>query len=41
MSAQIIDGKKVAADVKENLKSDIDALKGKGIKPGLAVVLIG
>jgi methylenetetrahydrofolate dehydrogenase (NADP+)/methenyltetrahydrofolate cyclohydrolase len=41
MSAQIIDGKKVAAEIKENLKSEIAELKAKGIKPGLAVVLIG
>jgi len=41
MAAQIIDGKKVAADIKEELKKDIEELKSKGIKPGLAVVLVG
>jgi methylenetetrahydrofolate dehydrogenase (NADP+)/methenyltetrahydrofolate cyclohydrolase len=41
MSAQIIDGKKVAAEIKENLKKEIEELKSKGIHPGLAVVLVG
>ncbi|RMD54789.1 MAG: bifunctional methylenetetrahydrofolate dehydrogenase/methenyltetrahydrofolate cyclohydrolase FolD [Nitrospirae bacterium] len=41
MSAIIIDGKKVANDIKEELKKDIAALKEKGITPGLAVVLVG
>lgn len=41
MSAQIIDGKKVAADIKEKLKKEIAELKSKGINPSLAVVLVG
>ncbi len=41
MSAQIIDGKKVAADIRENLKKEIAELKAKGINPGLSVVLVG
>lgn len=41
MAAQIIDGKKVAADIREGLKKDIETLKSRGITPGLAVVLIG
>lgn len=41
MSAQLIDGKKVAADIRESLKKDIEELKSKGINPGLAVVLVG
>jgi len=41
MSAQIIDGKKVAADIQEGLKKDIADLKAKGIDPCLAVVLVG
>ena len=41
MPAQLIDGKKVAADIKENLKKEIAELKSKGIHPGLAVVLVG
>lgn len=41
MAGQLIDGKKVAEDIKTELKKDIDALKAKGITPGLAVVLVG
>lgn len=41
MAAELIDGKKVAADIKEGLKADIGELKSKGVKPGLAVVLVG
>ena len=41
MSAQIIDGKKVAADIQEDLKKKIAALKARGIDPCLAVVLVG
>lgn len=41
MAAQLIDGKKVAADVREGLKKDIETLKSKGIIPGLAVILVG
>jgi methylenetetrahydrofolate dehydrogenase (NADP+)/methenyltetrahydrofolate cyclohydrolase len=41
MAAQLIDGKKVAADIREGLKKEISELKSKGIHPGLAVVLVG
>lgn len=41
MAAQIIDGKKVAADIQEDLKKAIADLKAKGIDPCLAVVLVG
>jgi len=41
MAAELIDGKKVAEDIKEDLKKDIEKLKAKGVKPGLAVVLVG
>jgi methylenetetrahydrofolate dehydrogenase (NADP+)/methenyltetrahydrofolate cyclohydrolase len=41
MAAEIIDGKKVAAEIKEKLKEDIGKLGSKGVKPGLAVVLVG
>jgi len=41
MSAQIIDGKKVSADIRESLKQEIADLKGIGIDPCLAVVLVG
>lgn len=41
MAATIIDGKKVAADIKEGLKKEIEELKSKGVEPALAVVLVG
>ena len=41
MTAQLIDGKKVAADIRGKLKTEIEELKSKGIHPGLAVVLVG
>ena len=39
--ATIIDGKKVATDVLEKCANEIAELKGQGIIPGLAVVLVG
>ncbi|MBF0515507.1 MAG: bifunctional methylenetetrahydrofolate dehydrogenase/methenyltetrahydrofolate cyclohydrolase FolD [Nitrospirae bacterium] len=41
MPATIIDGKKVAKDITEKLRQDVEALKAKGVVPGLAVVLVG
>jgi len=39
--AEIIDGKKIADQIKSELKSDIDKLRAAGITPGLAGVLVG
>lgn len=39
--AQIIDGKKVSASVKDELRNKADLLKKDGIVPGLAVILVG
>ncbi|WP_333654974.1 bifunctional methylenetetrahydrofolate dehydrogenase/methenyltetrahydrofolate cyclohydrolase FolD [Dissulfurispira sp.] len=41
MSAELIDGKKVAERIREDLKKEVDELKSRGINPGLAVVLVG
>lgn len=41
MPAEIIDGKKIAAETKERLKKEIAELKKLGVQPGLAVVLVG
>ncbi len=41
MTAQIIDGKQVAADMRAELKVEVANLKEQGIVPGLAVVLVG
>jgi len=42
MSAKIIDGKQIAAEMREEMKQEVVDLKEKhGITPGLAVVLVG
>jgi methylenetetrahydrofolate dehydrogenase (NADP+)/methenyltetrahydrofolate cyclohydrolase len=41
MSAKIIDGKQVAAEMRAELKIKVAELKTKNIVPGLAVVLVG
>ena len=41
MSAQILDGKAVAAAIKAELTSRVTALKAQGITPGLGTVLVG
>jgi len=37
----IIDGKKISTEIKDEVKQEVEALKAKGIKPCLAVVLVG
>ncbi|MFH1287605.1 MAG: bifunctional methylenetetrahydrofolate dehydrogenase/methenyltetrahydrofolate cyclohydrolase FolD [bacterium] len=39
--SEIIDGKKISAEMKSKIKLEVDQLKPKGIIPGLAVVLVG
>ena len=39
--AQIIDGKAISAQIKNELKEEIVKLKDKGINPGLAVIIVG
>jgi methylenetetrahydrofolate dehydrogenase (NADP+)/methenyltetrahydrofolate cyclohydrolase len=41
MSAQIIDGKAIAQQVRAEWKIRADALKARGITPGLAVIIVG
>lgn len=41
MSAKIIDGKAVSSRIRSRLKEDVDALRGQGVIPRLAVVLAG
>lgn len=42
MAAQIIDGKAIAADVRQQVAADVKALQAShGLTPGLAVVLVG
>ena len=39
--ADIIDGQKIAAEVFDELTSRVEALKAKGVVPGLAAILVG
>jgi len=41
VSAQIIDGKKIAAEIRQEAKAENDELIAQGIQPCLAVVLVG
>jgi methylenetetrahydrofolate dehydrogenase (NADP+) / methenyltetrahydrofolate cyclohydrolase len=41
MSAYIIDGKTIAAELRTKIASDVVALKSRGINPALAVILVG
>jgi methylenetetrahydrofolate dehydrogenase (NADP+)/methenyltetrahydrofolate cyclohydrolase len=41
MTARIIDGKQVAADMRAELKTEVAELKKQGVVPGLGVILVG
>ena len=41
MAAKIIDGKQIAAEMREQLKIEIAELAKKGVVPGLGVILVG
>lgn len=41
MAAQIIDGKKIAEEVRAEIRAEVEELKNKGLVPGLAVILVG
>jgi methylenetetrahydrofolate dehydrogenase (NADP+)/methenyltetrahydrofolate cyclohydrolase len=41
MTARIIDGKQIAAEMREELKAEVAKLKEKGVVPGLGVILVG
>jgi len=41
MTAQIIDGKQIAADMRAELKAEVAKLKQQNIIPGLGVILVG
>ena len=41
MPAEIIDGRQIASEIREDLKLRIAALRDKGIAPGLAAILVG
>lgn len=41
MTAQIISGKELSGQKREEMKKEIEALKAEGITPGLAVIIVG
>lgn len=41
MAAGIIDGKQISQNIREELKIEVDALREKGVIPGLGVILVG
>ena len=41
MSATILDGRALAASIKQDLSARVEALKKKGIAPGLGTILVG
>ena len=41
MTAQIIDGKALAEDLRQSFKARVEALAASGQRPGLAVILVG
>lgn len=41
MSAKVLNGRDLANEMKQDMKKRVEALKQKGIEPGLAVVLVG
>ncbi|MCG8416869.1 MAG: bifunctional methylenetetrahydrofolate dehydrogenase/methenyltetrahydrofolate cyclohydrolase FolD [Proteobacteria bacterium] len=41
MTAKILDGKALAAAIRNELAGEVESLVGKGVTPGLAVVLVG
>ena len=41
MSAQLLDGRLMAAELEEELKKRVEALAQKGYTPGLTVILVG
>ena len=41
MAAQILDGTKTASEIRAEVSSQVKSLVARGIRPGLAVVLVG
>lgn len=41
LTAVILDGKQTAADIKSELRREVELLKASGIKPGLGTLLVG
>ncbi len=41
MAALILDGRKISEQIKGELRQRVEALRGRGVKPGLGVLLVG
>jgi methylenetetrahydrofolate dehydrogenase (NADP+)/methenyltetrahydrofolate cyclohydrolase len=41
LSAKVLDGVKMAADIRNEVAAEVKAMKAAGVRPGLAVVLVG
>jgi methylenetetrahydrofolate dehydrogenase (NADP+)/methenyltetrahydrofolate cyclohydrolase len=41
LSYQLIDGKQIAKEIRAELKKEVGQLTEEGLKPGLAVILVG
>lgn len=41
MAAELIDGKKISQEIRKGLEKEVSELTAKGMKPGLAVILVG
>src|SRR6185295_11832664 len=41
MTAVLLDGTATARQIKDELRAEIEALRGRGVRPGLGVVLAG
>jgi methylenetetrahydrofolate dehydrogenase (NADP+)/methenyltetrahydrofolate cyclohydrolase len=41
MPARILDGKKIASDIRSEVAAEVKAMAAAGVRPGLAVVLVG
>ena len=39
--AQIIDGKKISAEIRTEISAEVEILKSEGVLPGLAVIIVG
>src|SRR6267142_4718165 len=41
LAARILDGTKIAAEIRAEVAAEVKALAASGVRPGLAVVLVG
>ena len=41
MSAVMMDGKALSATVRQRILAETEALKERGVRPGLAVIIVG